>query len=277
MNWQRIKTILIVALVGINMLLGYFLYERSHKKKVEFIDSALVVDLLENRKIQVPPKLFEVNQPRSNISLKIQSYDVSKYKALFEKASLFEEIENVRLETLFEQNKAIHFKTYGGMLDPVTLSEDDILKTGNEMIEALGFYSEEVFLKSIGRTHEKTILTFGQKIDGFVLRDSEMILKYNNNNLLEFYRLWYDVVESTDVSTDFYEPEYAIYEFVGELYERFPNRQRSVTVETFDMVYQLSPDDVPDIDNSALEGEASISYRVVTSDGIVYLIQAVVD
>lgn len=141
----------------------------------------------------------------------------------------------------------------------------------------MGFSKEDVYLKSVGRTHEKSIVTFGQRVNGFVLRDSEMIIKYNNDNLLEFYRLWYDVIDEQAQGFIFYEPEYALYEFLIQLNANSPDRKRPLEIETFDMVYQLSPDDVPDIENSVLEGEARIYYRVLTSDQEVFLIQGVID
>lgn len=277
MNWSRVKTILIIALLGVNLMLAVFILERQDKAESPTIDRALILELLDKRLIDVGDDLFDIKQNMTNISLDIQRYDLQKAEETFKSFSAFESKVNVRLETNIEQNKALTFKTYGGMLNPVVVSDDDLKDQAYALIKALGYDLEDTYIKSIGATHEKSILTLGQKINGHVLRDSEMIIKYNNDNLLEFYRLWYDVSESYDGENTFYQPEYVLYQFMGDLYERFPKRQRPIAIETFDMVYQLSPDQVPDIENSALQGEASISYRIVTSDQVVYLIQAIDD
>jgi regulatory protein YycI of two-component signal transduction system YycFG len=277
MDWRRVKTILIIALIFINSLLAFIIFENRKKDTSDVIERNLILDLLEKRNIEINDDLFNINRSLSNISLKLQTYNTTTYEKTLKQASLFEQNENVRHELKIEQGKALSFKTYGGMLNPVSLSEEAILENAYKLIRALGFSEDEVYLKSMGRTHEKTIVTFGQKINDFVLRDSEMIIKYNNDNLLEFYRLWYDVLDEETDEFIFYEPEYALYEFLIQLDTRFPNRKRSLKITDFDLVYQLSPDEVPDIENSVLEGEARIYYRVLTSDQEVFLIQGVED
>ena len=277
MDWRRVKTILIIALILINILLAYIIFENNKTNKSTAIDRSLIVELFDQKNIKIEEDLFDFNHNLSNISLKLQSYNISDYENKFINQSLFEENENVRHEVKIEAGKALTFRTYGGMLDPVSLSDDKILENAYELIDALGFSQEDLYLKSIGRTHQKSILIFGQKIKGYILRDSEMIIKYNNDNLLEFYRLWYDVVDVQAQDFVFYEPEYALFEFLIQLDERIPNRKQALEVVDFDLVYQLSPDEVPNIENSVLEGEARIYYRVLTSDQEIFLIQGVID
>lgn len=277
MDWRRVKTILIMALIVINILLAYIIFENNKIEKSTAIDRSLIIELFDQRNIGIDENLLDLNPNLSNISLKLQTYNISDYEKIFIKNSLFEENENVRHEVKIEGGKALSFKTYGGMLDPVNLSDDVILENAYELIKSLGFHQEDLYLKSMGRTHEKSIITFGQKINGYILRDSEMIIKYNNDNLLEFYRLWYDVVDIQAQDFIFYEPEYALFEFLTQVEERRPNRKQALDLVDFDLVYQLSPDEVPNIENSVLEGEARIYYRVLTSDQELYLIQGVID
>lgn len=277
MDWRRVKTILIMALIVINILLAYIIFENNKIEKSTAIDRSLIIELFDQRNIMIEEDLLELNPNLSNISLKLQTYSISDYENKFINNSLFEENENVRHDVQIEGGKALSFKTYGGMLDPVNLSNDVILENAYELIKSLGFSQEDLYLKSMGRTHEKSIITFGQKINGYILRDSEMIIKYNNDNLLEFYRLWYDVVDVQAQDFIFYEPEYALFEFLTQVDERIPNRKQTLEVIDFDLVYQLSPDEVPNIENSVLEGEARIYYRVLTSDQEVFLIQGVID
>ena len=277
MDWRRVKTILIMALIVINILLAYIIFENNKIEKSTAIDRSLIIELFDQRNIGIDENLLDLNPNLSNISLKLQTYNISDYEKIFIKNSLFEENENVRHEVKIEGGKALSFKTYGGMLDPVNLSDDVILENAYELIKSLGFHQEDLYLKSMGRTHEKSIITFGQKINGYILRDSEMIVKYNNDNLLEFYRLWYDVVDIQAQDFIFYEPEYALFEFLTQVEERRPNRKQALDLVDFDLVYQLSPDEVPNIENSVLEGEARIYYRVLTSDQELYLIQGVID
>lgn len=56
--------------------------------------------------------------------MKLENYDVGAYEEIFRNQSLFEADENVRHEVKVDQGKALTFRTYGGMLDPVALAEE---------------------------------------------------------------------------------------------------------------------------------------------------------
>jgi hypothetical protein len=105
-----------------------------------------------------------------------------------------------------------------------------------------------------------------------------MILKYNNDTLLEFQRVWYDVVSLTHVEKDFYLPEYALYNIMGQIYDRLPDRQRSITVNDLSLVYQLRPvGSENNLEELVIEGEARIYYQITTSDGEKYLSNALIE
>jgi len=274
MNWRRVKTILIIALLGVNLVLAFILLEQRKVDQIEVIDRSLIMDLLDQRQIEMSEDLFDVKHNLSNLKLKIQTYDTEAFIPILKDTY---KGYRMRTETSIEQNKALYYMVYGFRYEPSTISEAEAVENGRNLLKRLGYDESTYYLEGVHQEGQAMILTYGQQIDGFVLRDSKMILTFNNDNLLEFYRLWYDVVESNVSENTYYEPEYIIYKFIGQVYDRLPDRQETIEVENLDLVYQLSPDQVIDINNSALEGEARITYRVRTSDGQVYLFQAIID
>lgn len=277
MDWKRIKTILIIALIGINVILAYTIFEDQKSVDEEWLSRDLVVKLLETKQVTLDPVLLDQKTDIANVSLQLQTYDLEQSKETFEAASHFKD-SSIELTTSLNGGKELSFETAFDRFDQPNLSDDDTLVLAYKLIEDLNISLEDIYLLDVGRTNKKTIITFGQKIGDYYLTDSYMVLKYNNQNLLEFKRVWYDVTDTIDVEKEFYKPEYALYEFVGALYERLPNRQRALTIEDIRLVYQIKPLTVEDeLFDLVVKGEARIYWQITTSDKEAYLINAIIE
>lgn len=46
MDWRRVKTILIIALIVINLLLAYIIFENKQTENSTVIDRSLIIELL---------------------------------------------------------------------------------------------------------------------------------------------------------------------------------------------------------------------------------------
>ena len=275
MDWKRIKSILIMALIVINGLLGWTLYQEKSAPKVDTIDRAQVISLLEDKSVTIDPNLLETNTDIENITLAIETYDQDFVKSIFDNHNDYEDKDIYSTLTDTTQNNEVIYETDYKVLTPTYLSDEAILEQSYALIEELNISIDDVFVKDIGHTGKKTIIEFGQKYNGFVIRDAYMIIKYNNENLLSFKRAWYDVVGTKTTQITFSSQEYALYEFIGQLYDRFPNRERALDIESFQLVYQLRLETGKvDYNELAEKGDPSIFWEIVTSDGESYLIEA---
>ncbi len=275
MDWKRIKSILIMALIVINGLLGWTLYQEKKDPKVDTIDRAQVISLLEDKSVTIDPNLLETNTDIENITLAIETYDQDFVKSIFDNHNDYEDKDIYSTLTDTTQNNEVIYETDYKVLTPTYLSDEAILEQSYALIEELNISIDDVFVKDIGHTGKKTIIEFGQKYNGFVIRDAYMIIKYNNENLLSFKRAWYDVVGTKTTQITFSSQEYALYEFIGQLYDRFPNRERALDIESFQLVYQLRLETGKvDYNELAEKGDPSIFWEIVTSDGESYLIEA---
>lgn len=275
MDWKRIKSILIMALIVINGLLGWTLYQEKKDPKAETIDRAQIISLLEDKSVTIDPNLLETNTDIENITLAIETYDQDFVKSVFDNHNDYEEKDIYSTSTDTTQNNEVIYETDYKVLTPTYLSDEVVLEQAYALIKELNISIEDVFVKNIGHTGKKTIIEFGQKYNDFVIRDAYMIIKYNNENLLSFKRAWYDVVGTKITQITFSSQEYALYEFIGQLYDRFPNRERALDIESFQLVYQLRLETGKVDYNELVEkGDPSIFWEIVTSDGESYLIEA---
>ena len=91
MDWKRIKTILILALIGINVLLAWTLYVDNKETVIDELDRMQVISLLEDKMVMVLPEMLNTNTDIDNISLNIQTYDADFVKSIFDNHDDYDE------------------------------------------------------------------------------------------------------------------------------------------------------------------------------------------
>ncbi|MBN2794087.1 MAG: hypothetical protein JXR88_01675 [Clostridia bacterium] len=272
MDWKRVKTILILAMIFINVLLALQLYKGKTIEEVESIQRDLVLSLLDENQIGYTESLFNINMDIPNVNLKLQTYDFDNSDEVFRKYSDYGQTDVVKTEII--QNKALKFETSTVQYKPIELSDEKFIEMAENLIMDLGFSTKDYQVKSIGETGKKTIIEFEQVIGDFVLRDASMTIKFNNTNLLEFNRVWYDVIGTNTEVPEFITPESALFQLTGQIYDRFPNRKRKIDINDLSLVYQLAQIELMGLTDLVVEGEAYIYWQIETSDGEQYIVNA---
>ncbi len=273
MDWKRIKSILIVALIAINALLGWTLYNERKIVELDQIDQDLIVDLLADKYVTIDKSIIDVNQDIENINLNSQVYDEEFVTSVFDNHNDYSDNRIVAQPIEFPQKGEVFYQASESVfLESTVLSDDEVINQAYKLLDELNISKEDVYLKDIGYTGTKIILEFGQKYNDRVIRDSYLTVIYNNSNLLSFRRVWYDVEGTGTREETFNSPEYALYDFVRIIYNKNPNRERALEIVDIQLVYQLNTDEEG---TAVLEGEANIFYEITTSDGETYLVNAI--
>jgi len=273
MDWKRIKSILIVALIAINALLGWTLYNERKIVELDQIDQDLIVDLLADKYVTIDKSIIDVNQDIENINLNSQVYDEEFVTSVFDNHNDYSDNRIVAQPIEFPQKGEIFYQASESVfLESTVLSDDEIINQAYMLLDELKISKEDVYLRDIGYTGTKVILEFGQKYNDRVIRDSFLTVIYNNKNLLSFRRVWYDVEGTGTREKTFNSPEYALYDFVRIIYNKNPNRERTLEIVDIQLVYQLNTDEEG---TAVVEGEANIFYEITTSDGETYLVNAI--
>lgn len=276
MNWKRIKTILICALIAINLLLGFTIYENIKiENSTAEVGRVQILNLFSQKNILMPEDIFEVNLEIANLEVKISSYDLEKMETVFDVYKT-NTVTNRKLEIIENE---LTFTTKYEVLDATFLSDEILLENAHKLVKELGFSVEDVHLNEIGRTGKKTIFSFSQIINDSIITDSNMIISFNNENLIGFKRLWYDVLSTSKTDKNFCSPEYALYTFLGLEYDRFPNRKKDVSIQSIKLVYRLnSGTDDNNSGKKVVEGDAGIYWEIKASnDSEPYYVYAIKD
>lgn len=273
MDWRRVKTILILALIVINGMLGWTLYRENIAQKPVEINRQMVIDLLNDKSVTVDEKILDVNHDVKNITLKVQSYDTEFVTSIFDKHDDYPDSRITAQPVSIPGGMELSFEAVeNSLLDPTYLSDEAVLEQAYSLLDELKISRDDVYLKPIGHTGKKTIIEFGQIYNDMIIRDAYIVIKYNNENLLRFQRVWYDVVETGSIKRSFHSSEYALYKFISSLYNNNPNRERALEIVDFQLVYQSNKDDK---NAFIIEAAANIFYEITTSDGETYLIDAI--
>ncbi len=257
MNWNRIKTILIILLLLINILLIYTLYLSREVEEEDRIDGELVNKILLKNNITLKANK-EIKNDVKRIYLKLEEYDKEKVQSV--------------LKGFDEEGRIIDYSV-DRELEEIKLDNNSIVDNCYRLLNELEMKTDDIYIKSIGTSGNKTIVTFGQIYGDNIIKDSEMIFKYNNNNLLAFKRIWYTIYSSVNLDKDIYSSNYALYKVIGDIYKNNPNREREISIDNIRLIYLLDNNFYKD--KYIIEGEASIYYEIVTSDNKFYLIDAV--
>ncbi len=257
MNWNKIKTVLILLLIVINILLIYTLYFNKDVEKDTRIDGELVNKILLKNKIKLNANK-EIKNDVKRIYLKLEEYDKERVKKVLEGFDVDSRIIDYSVERELEEIK---------------LDNNSIVDNCYRLLNELNMKTDDIYIKSIGNSGNKTIVEFGQVYLDNIIKDSEMVFKYNNNNLLSFKRVWYNIDRSVNLDKDIYSSDYALYKVIGDIYKNNPNREREISIDNIRLIYLLDNNFYKD--KYIIEGEASIYYEILTSDNKFYLINAV--
>lgn len=264
---------MIVALIAINALLGWTLYNERKIVELDQIDQDLIVDLLADKYVAIDKNIIDVNQDIENVNLNLQVYDEEFVSSILDNHNDYTDNRIVAQPIEFPQKGEIFYQASESVfLESTVLSDDEIINQAYMLLDELKISKEDVYLRDIGYTGTKVILEFGQKYNDRVIRDSFLTVIYNNKNLLSFRRVWYDVEGTGTREKTFNSPEYALYDFVRIIYNKNPNRERTLEIVDIQLVYQLNTDEEG---TAVVEGEANIFYEITTSDGETYLVNAI--
>lgn len=261
MDWKRIKTILILALIAINILLGYSIFKKNELVgEIEKVDRSTMLSFLNEKKINVEESLLEKKIDISEVEVKISSYDINhinnSLKGYHINGANDYTLDVIKNELIYDsQISHSDYKQY-------KLSNKQSIQNAKALLQNLGFDLSDIYIKEVGTTGRVVIIKIGQMIDGKIFTDSEMVIKFNNNILLSFNRIWYDVLEVKDSNKVILSPEYVLYEFVGKEFDRKPNRKNEIEIINMELVYTLNPDKLGYI----VEGETSIYWQITTSN-----------
>lgn len=215
MDWSKAKTILIIALIIVNLIVGsLFLIEKKEERSQEF-DESEVISKLNKKGIELDVDIPTGKNELKGLVVEYELYEADDINERFfgGKGSinyinedLFEVTQQGETVTVINGKLLIYEKeeteteenTYKILID-----SSDPLKRANEIamkfMEERGFFTEDMKLTFLNLTEEGYYLTYSNIYDGNYIESSFTTVEIRNEKVFKMERTWLDVKQSEDV------------------------------------------------------------------------------
>lgn len=220
MDWSKIKTILIIALLLANLVLGYEVY----KQKAAIKDNSYsenfqrtTLNLLEKEGIELDPKV-ELKKESLN-SLRVQYENLKEEEInqrFFENEALLQQKTLSLLRLVYdEENLSVYDGRRLSYENKIPVGEEKITEEEAEEI-ALNFLKKRSFsTKDLKLINSKTWnkgyeLTYKEVYAGTLVETTYSKFKVDKTGVHNFDRLWLEVVEPSERQITMISPEKAL-------------------------------------------------------------------
>lgn len=277
MDWTKTKSILIIALIITNSILGLYLYSQKKQEAVRWNNESDALNemkaVLKERAINLNDKIVFKDEKAVNIEVAYQVFDIEKEGDRFFK-SHFTVDENILLsnqEKLEINDTLLIYENNGLEEKNLEIAETDASQTGKDYLESLGFWSENVYLSDINKDIRGYELIYKQRYKGKFIENSYMRLRIVNEGVQQFERKWFDIIKVDEEPVAIIPASKALFYLIGELYDEDPERRSEVNIQTVDLGYRL---DTSIFSAHIYSGEVSPYWRIRTENGNEYYIKA---
>lgn len=278
MDWIKSKSILILALVLANLVLVYSVMDSrkafdgnvSHEaeswKQVVAIANQKQVRILE------APAYFKESLP--GVRLEYQMYDpdqIAQNLMGTYTVRLGKYTNNMGEEmTLENGNKLLYAKNIPSEGANVNALDINMAKIKAErFLDDVQFSSADMMLWNVQQQDQLTMVIFRQYYKNLFLDDAYMAVTFQGDQIVKFERKWFNPPEDLNYTRKIITPSKALFMAIDTLYEA--NDLPPIEIKALELGYRL---DSSSLVSSVKAGEASPYWRVLTSSGKVYYIEA---
>lgn len=283
MNWSRIKSILIIVLLVVNLLLG----GRVLHNRMRFVDQKkqaleAVQTLYEQKRIRVDVKALQFSDVLPSMDMQFETYDERTVSDFLGRTFTSEKDSYTSAQgTVFLDKTQLVFTNSGAVsrfqrfqpeqlagYTPIRDSEavDTLDQMSRAYLEAHGLSTLSMHTACFERQGERLVYA-RQFHEGYLLRESETFLWFEGDTCVALKRC--HGVKQVSTSGG----KYDIIPIDRVLYALLPELSGRDAVNRVEIVYKLN--DASLLISDLVEGEAMPYYHVELSSGLQYDIRAV--
>lgn len=278
MDWSRIKTVLIITFIVINIVLGYFIYGtvKTFEKEVAIEQNIFsqVVELLADRNISVGFEMETYKETVPSMTVSYESYGLEKSATTF-LGKGYDLIDGVAI--LGEQAVKVENDTELKYFHTLPLDEE------NNCTEASAQQVAENFLKTYGydipkapwrinRQGEFLVVTYKQFYESYYMDETYMTLEIYDDSVVRFSRKWFQSVLEQDIERKILPPSEALFRVVERSYNEAASYEEPLLIEKMELGYRL---DDSILFSHVKSGDVFPYWRITFSDGRIIYIEAV--
>lgn len=277
MDWSKIKTVLIVTFVIINLILGYSLYGTSKRfeKEVpvekEVFDK--VVALLADKNISVDLEMTSYKPFVPLLTVDYETYILEDEAEKFLGTS-YETLDDVAIlgEHAVKIDKDTALKYFYTMaLDSQNdASFESAQKVAEKFLSKYDYdFPQEAW--RIDRQGEFIAVTYKQFHGDYYLDETYMTLEIYDDQVVRFSRKWFQSVLEKNIEKNVLPPSEALFKVIERAYNESITYGATLIIEKMELGYRLN-DNI--LLSSAKSGDASPYWRITFSDGRIIYIEA---
>jgi len=278
MDWSKIKTVLIVTFVIINLILGYSLYisttayTRELPVEQEVFDE--VAALLAERNISVDVTMESYKEYMPSVTVAYETYQLEEDAKKFLDEG-YEVIDGFAI--LGEEAVKVENDTSLKYYYTVPLDEENNATEASAKEVAVAFLSKYGYdipeaPWRVDQQGEFLVVTYKQFYDGFFLDETYMTLEIYDNEVVRFSRKWFQSVLERDINKEIIPPSEALFKVIERAYNETITYGETMVIEKMELGYRLD-DNI--LFSYIKSGDVFPYWRITFSDGRIIYIEAV--
>lgn len=273
MDWSKAKSILIVALIITNTLLGLVLYQSERNVdatlKKEFIEET--VRLLENKDIKIDtdipkknPKLTGLTVEYENVEPRIVNISFFNDKGIINNKAegLIDISYNDELITIMN-NKLLKYESKSNEIKYDIRDEKEAVDIALKFLESKNYLTSDMKVSFIKLVDDAYNIEFTKLYNENFLESSFTIIQVSNKGVVKMDRQWLNMIDKGENPLSISSAPKSILSLLSmeQVYGK--------TIKDISICYYFDPEKHPYIDNpgEARQGRAIPAWRVQFDDG----------
>ncbi|MCK8060894.1 MULTISPECIES: hypothetical protein [unclassified Fusibacter] len=283
MEWSKTKNILIIALIVTNLIIGYFIWNKSMDKDIVDENSRVadLISILSTQQIDVSSVRLPTIETMPVINAAFIGYDLDVLAPIMLKDP-YEKLENSegQVEYIDGDYRLSLENQYTMRL--IAIEDENLdtpivyptIDTAKQIAEAfisgnLHLNDDYEFVRS-ELTGTGIELIYSQTFSNYFIEGSYMKIIINGDHVKSLERKWLSISYEEDESTSLIPFSVALFRLLGEVYNEESEIDR-IVIDSITIGYSLKGSI---FNTDILSGEASPYYKFHSTSGEVYLIEA---
>lgn len=278
MDWGKIKTVLIITFLMINLILGYSLYGTQKKFErdipVEQEVFAKVVDLLLEKNISVDVEMESYKEFVPSLTVAYETYDLKEEASKY-LGDDFDIIDGVAISgeqaVKIENDTSLKYFYTLPLDDQNSGTEASAEQVAKEFLTSQGYPVTEKPWR-IDKQGEFLVVTYKQFYEGYYLDETFMSLEIYDDKVVRFSRKWFENILEKNTSQKVLKPSEALFKVIERAYTETMTYGEMMSIEKMELGYRLE-ENILLLNLKA--GDASPYWRITFSDGRIIYIEGV--
>lgn len=278
MDWSKIKAVLIVVFIIINIALGYSLYSsyKSYDREIPVETEVFenVVKLLSDKNIDVQATVSSYREQLPSMTVEYETYDLEDYASKF-LGEKYDVIDGVAISG--EKAIKVENRTALKFFHTLVLDEKNDATAESAKVVAERFLTQYGFEFEkepwrVAQQGEFIAVTYKEFYNGYYLDETYMVLEIYDNEVVRFSRKWFQNVTERDDQNKILPASEALFKVIERAYSESVTYGDRMVIEKMELGYRFD-------DNilffNIMSADIYPYWRITFSDGRIIYIGAV--